>query len=88
MESGGRSLCVRPGYARCQPLSEHARRAARTYGAAADHYVLASIGSWDRFGVATVARLRLAAGDGVLDLYRGAKTSGLSTKTDRLPPLS
>ena len=58
-----------------QLLSEHARRAARAYGAAADHYSLASLGFWDRFGAATVARLPLAAGDSVLDLCCGAGAS-------------
>src|SRR5262245_26674138 len=56
---------------------EHARRAARTYGAAADHYCLASLGFWDRFGAATVSRLRLAAGAGVLDLCCGAGASAI-----------
>src|SRR5499427_6974552 len=60
-----------------QPLSEHAGRAARTYGAAADHYGLASLGFWDRFGAATVTRLPLAAGDGVLDLCCGAGASAI-----------
>jgi len=60
-----------------QPLSEHARRAARTYGAAADHYGLASLGFWDRFGAATVGRLPLAAGAGVLDLCCGAGASAV-----------
>ena len=55
-----------------EPLSEHARRAARAYGAAADHYGHASLGFWDRFGAATVSRLPLAAGDSVLDLCCGA----------------
>jgi len=36
------------------PLGEHARRAARTYGAAADHYDLAPLGCWDRFGARAV----------------------------------
>jgi ubiquinone/menaquinone biosynthesis C-methylase UbiE len=58
-------------------VGEHARRAARTYGAAADHYGLASLGFWDRFGAATVARLALAAGDGVLDLCCGAGASAI-----------
>jgi hypothetical protein len=40
-----------------EPLREHARRAARIDGAAADHYGLASLGSWDRFGAAAVSRL-------------------------------
>jgi ubiquinone/menaquinone biosynthesis C-methylase UbiE len=59
------------------PLSEHARRAARTYGAAADHYGMTALGFWDRFGAATVARLPLAAGDGVLDLCCGAGASAV-----------
>ncbi|HEX6523892.1 MAG TPA: methyltransferase domain-containing protein, partial [Streptosporangiaceae bacterium] len=58
-------------------MGEHARRAARTYGAAADHYGLASHGFWDRFGAATVARLALAAGDSVLDLCCGAGASAV-----------
>jgi ubiquinone/menaquinone biosynthesis C-methylase UbiE len=60
-----------------QPLTEHALRAACTYGAAADHYGLASLGFWDRFGSATVSRLPLAAGDAVLDLCCGAGASAL-----------
>jgi hypothetical protein len=47
-----------------EQLSEHALRAARTYGAAADHYGLPPLSFWDRFGAATVSRLRLAAGAG------------------------
>ena len=58
-------------------LSEHARRAAHAYGAAADHYRLASLSFWDRFGAATVARLPLAAGDSVLDLCCGAGASAI-----------
>jgi ubiquinone/menaquinone biosynthesis C-methylase UbiE len=58
-------------------LSEHARRAARTYGAAADHYRLAALDFWDRFGAATVARLPLAAGYTVLDLCCGAGASAI-----------
>ncbi|HSS90644.1 MAG TPA: methyltransferase domain-containing protein [Streptosporangiaceae bacterium] len=60
-----------------QPLSEHALRAARTYGAAADHYGLPSLGFWDRFGAATVSRLRLTAGASVLDLCCGAGASAI-----------
>ena len=60
-----------------QLLGEHAGRAARVYGAAADHYGLASLGFWDRFGAATVTRLPLAAGDGVLDLCCGAGGSAI-----------
>lgn len=50
------------------PVDEHARRAAATYGAAADHYGLPALSFWDRFGAATVTRLRLAPGHRVLDL--------------------
>jgi len=39
------------------PLDEHAQRAMRAYGAAADHYNLPTLSFWDRFGTATVARL-------------------------------
>jgi ubiquinone/menaquinone biosynthesis C-methylase UbiE len=60
-----------------RPLSEHARRAARAYGAAADHYALPALGFWDRFGAATVSRLPLAAGDTVLDLCCGAGASAI-----------
>ena len=60
-----------------QPLSEHARRAARTYGAAADHYRRAALSFWDRFGDATVSRLRLAPGSAVLDLCCGAGASAI-----------
>ena len=54
------------------PVNEHARRAAATYGAAADHYDLPALSFWDRFGAATVSRLRLAPGHRVLDLCCGA----------------
>jgi ubiquinone/menaquinone biosynthesis C-methylase UbiE len=60
-----------------RPLSEHARRAACTYGAAADHYSLASLNFWDRFGAATVSRLPLTAGHTVLDLCCGAGASAI-----------
>jgi ubiquinone/menaquinone biosynthesis C-methylase UbiE len=60
-----------------QPLSEHARRAERAYGAAADHYDLAALSFWDRYGAATVARLPLAAGDAVLDLCCGTGASAI-----------
>ncbi len=59
------------------PLSAHAQRAAGTYGAAADHYTLATLSFWDRFGSATVSRLPLAAGDAVLDLCCGAGASAI-----------
>src|SRR5215469_7610920 len=58
-------------------MGEHARRAARTYGAAADHYDLAALSFWDRFGSATVAGLPLAAGHTVLDLCCGAGASAI-----------
>ena len=58
-------------------LDEDGRRAARTYGAAADHYCGASLGFWDRFGAATVSRLRIAPGQSVLDLCCGAGASAI-----------
>jgi ubiquinone/menaquinone biosynthesis C-methylase UbiE len=60
-----------------QLLSEHARRAACTYGAAADHYSSASLSFWDRSGAATVSRLPLTAGSTVLDLCCGAGASAI-----------
>jgi ubiquinone/menaquinone biosynthesis C-methylase UbiE len=60
-----------------QPLSEHAARAASTYGAAADHYGLAPLSFWDRYGSETVSRLPLAACDTVLDLCCGAGASAI-----------
>jgi SAM-dependent methyltransferase len=60
-----------------EQLSEHALRAARIYGAAADHYGLPPLSFWDRFGAATVSRLRLAAGASVLDLCCGAGASAI-----------
>lgn len=59
------------------PLDEHVQRAARTYGAAADHYRLAALSFWDRFGAATVSRLRLAPSGTVLDLCCGAGASAI-----------
>ena len=56
---------------------EHAARAARTYTAAADHYLLPALGFWDRWGAATVARLPLSSGDAVLDVCCGAGASAL-----------
>jgi len=60
-----------------EPLDEYTRRAARTYGAAADHYDLDALSFWDRFGAATVSQLPLAAGDSVLDLCCGAGASAI-----------
>jgi ubiquinone/menaquinone biosynthesis C-methylase UbiE len=59
------------------PPDEHARRAAVTYGAAADHYDLPALSFWDRFGAATVSRLSLAPGHRVLDVCCGAGASAL-----------
>ncbi len=47
------------------------------YGAAADHYGSAALGFWDRFGAATVSRLRLSPGGAVLDLCCGAGASAV-----------
>jgi len=59
------------------PLPEHAGKAARTYGAAADHYSRSALSFWNRFGLATVSRLPLAPGDTVLDLCCGAGASAI-----------
>src|SRR5512142_1836185 len=56
---------------------DHARRAASTYSAAADHYCLPALGFWDRYGAATVSRLPLAPGHAVLDLCCGAGASAI-----------
>jgi ubiquinone/menaquinone biosynthesis C-methylase UbiE len=58
-------------------LGEHEQRAARIYSAAADHYGLASLSFWNRFGTATVSRLPLAPGHAVLDLCCGAGASAI-----------
>ena len=60
-----------------QALGDDADRASRVYGAAADHYKLGALSFWDRFGSATVARLRLPAGANVLDLCCGAGASAI-----------
>ena len=57
--------------------AEQVQRAARTYGAAADHYTRPALGFWDRIGAATVSRLELAAGASVLDLCCGAGASAI-----------
>jgi ubiquinone/menaquinone biosynthesis C-methylase UbiE len=56
---------------------EQVQRAARVYGAAADHYDLPALSFWDRFGAATVARLGLAGGEAVLDLCCGTGASAI-----------
>jgi ubiquinone/menaquinone biosynthesis C-methylase UbiE len=58
-------------------LGENARRAAATYGAAADHYTAPALGFWDRFGTETVRRLTPPAGGAVLDVCCGAGASAL-----------
>jgi ubiquinone/menaquinone biosynthesis C-methylase UbiE len=60
-----------------QPFGDHGRRAARVYGAAADHYTLGTLGFWDRFGSDTMSRLPLAPGMTVLDLCCGAGASAM-----------
>jgi ubiquinone/menaquinone biosynthesis C-methylase UbiE len=60
-----------------QPFVEHVRRAERAFGAAADHYTVPALGFWDRYGSATVARLRLAEGMTVVDLCCGAGGSAI-----------
>jgi ubiquinone/menaquinone biosynthesis C-methylase UbiE len=60
-----------------EPLGEHARRAAATYGAAADHYGRAALSFWDQYGAETVERLRLGAGNAVLDVCCGAGASAI-----------
>jgi ubiquinone/menaquinone biosynthesis C-methylase UbiE len=57
---------------------EHAALAARTYSAAADHYLRPALGFWDRWGAATVERLSLSSGDAVLDVCCGAGASALA----------
>jgi ubiquinone/menaquinone biosynthesis C-methylase UbiE len=54
-----------------------ARRAASTYGSAADHYERPSLAFWDRFGAETIARLALEPGQTVLDLCCGAGASAI-----------
>jgi ubiquinone/menaquinone biosynthesis C-methylase UbiE len=56
---------------------EDAARAARTYTAAADHYLSPALGFWDRFGAVTVRRLGLLPGDELLDLCCGAGGSAI-----------
>jgi ubiquinone/menaquinone biosynthesis C-methylase UbiE len=60
-----------------QRFGEYALRAARAYGAAADHYDRAPLGFWNRFGAETVSRLGLTPGNSVLDLCCGAGASAI-----------
>jgi ubiquinone/menaquinone biosynthesis C-methylase UbiE len=59
------------------PLDVHAQRAARAYGAAADHYTRPALSFWDHFGAETISRLRLVPGQDVLDLCCGAGASAI-----------
>jgi len=58
-------------------VDEHSAKAARTYGAAADHWLLPALSFWDRYGAGTVDRLHLRSGDAVLDLCCGAGASAI-----------
>lgn len=60
-----------------EPFGDRANRAARVYGAAADHYTRSTLGFWDQFGTETVSRLQLAPGMTVLDLCCGAGASAI-----------
>ncbi len=60
-----------------ESLDEQATKAARAYSAAADHYARPALGFWDRYGAATVERVRLAPGQAVLDLCCGAGASAI-----------
>jgi ubiquinone/menaquinone biosynthesis C-methylase UbiE len=60
-----------------QPFGDPAQRAAHAYSAAADHFTLATLGFWDRFGSETVSRVHLAPGMTVLDLCCGAGASAI-----------
>jgi SAM-dependent methyltransferase len=60
------------------PTPDDARsRAALTYNTAADFFDDPANSFWDRFGVATIERLGLAAGERVLDVCCGAGASAL-----------
>lgn len=52
-------------------------KAAATYNAAADYFDDPALSFWDRFGRATVERLRLAPGASVLDACAGSGASAL-----------
>jgi ubiquinone/menaquinone biosynthesis C-methylase UbiE len=52
-------------------------RAERTYNSAADFFDLPALGFWNRFGQATIDRLRLGTGATVLDVCCGAGASAL-----------
>lgn len=59
------------------PSNEAQAKAAATYNAASDSYDDPANTFWDRFGRATIARLRLAEGARVLDVCSGAGASAI-----------
>lgn len=61
-----------------QRQGEHARRAEVAYGAAADHYTRPALAFWDRWGSATIARVRPLPGAQVVDVCCGAGASALA----------
>ena len=52
-------------------------KATATYNAAADYFDDPALGFWERFGQATVDRLHLRAGAGVLDVCAGSGASAI-----------
>jgi ubiquinone/menaquinone biosynthesis C-methylase UbiE len=56
---------------------EAARKAAKTYNAAADTYEAEPLAFWDRYGRRTVERMKLRPGSRVLDVCCGAGASAL-----------
>jgi hypothetical protein len=74
-------------------LDDDARCAARTYGAAADHFVGPALGVSDRSGEQTVARLSLAPGEALAisnwgpGLFEPASSLFWSTVRDVRPAL-
>ena len=58
-------------------MDEAARRARRTYDAAADHYDDPALGFWSRVGSRTVERLALPPGAAILDVPCGSGASAL-----------
>jgi ubiquinone/menaquinone biosynthesis C-methylase UbiE len=52
-------------------------KAATTYNAAADHFDDSPLAFWDRYGRATVERLRLKRGSAVLDVGCGSGASAI-----------
>src|SRR3954464_544782 len=52
-------------------------KAAKTYNAAADHFDDGPLAFWDRYGRATIERLRLKRGSVVLDVGCGSGASAI-----------